>query len=313
MVGGKADKVSGGKSAGKRFRESIPFYLMILPGVLFVLAFNYFPLYGLKIAFYKYVPAKGIFGDQKWVGLRYFQEIFVNPDFTNAVRNTLVISVYKLAFGVVTAILFSILINELRNTKLKKSVQTIVYLPHFLSWVILASVFIDILSPQSGIVNKIITAFGGDPVFFLGSNSTFRGTLVVTDLWKEFGFNTIVYLAAITSIDPSLYESAVVDGANKARQIWHITLPGMLPIILLMLLLNIGTVMNANFDQIYNLYSPSVYATGDVLDTLVYRVGLVNANFSLSTAIGMFKSVISMILVGTSYACAYKFAGYQIF
>ena len=301
------------KPLGKRFRESIPFYLMLLPGFIFVFIFNYFPLYGLKIAFYRFIPAKGLFGDQEWVGMRYFQEIFVNPDFQHALVNTITISLWKLSLSVIIAIFFSILINELRSTKLKRTVQTIVYLPHFLSWVILAGVFLDLLSPEYGMVNQLIKALGGESIFFLGSNQYFQGTLIVTDLWKEFGFNTIVYLAAITSIDPSLYESAVVDGANRFKQIWHITLPGMLPIILLMALLNIGSVMNANFDQVYNMYSPAVYATGDVLDTLIYRIGLVQANFSLSTAVGMFKSLVSLILVGTSYGLAYKFAGYKIF
>ena len=301
------------KPLGKRFLESIPFYLMLLPGFIFVFIFNYLPLYGLKIAFYRFIPAKGLFGDQEWVGMRYFQEIFVNPDFQHALVNTITISLWKLSLSVIIAIFFSILINELRSTKLKRTVQTIVYLPHFLSWVILAGVFLDLLSPEYGMVNQLIKALGGEPIFFLGSNQYFQGTLIVTDLWKEFGFNTIVYLAAITSIDPSLYESAVVDGANRFKQIWHITLPGMLPIILLMALLNIGSIMNANFDQVYNMYSPAVYATGDVLDTLIYRIGLVQANFSLSTAVGMFKSLVSLILVGTSYGLAYKFAGYKIF
>ncbi|MFR6330533.1 MAG: ABC transporter permease [Eisenbergiella sp.] len=275
--------------------------------------FNYLPLYGWKIAFQKFIPAKGLFGDQKWVGLYWFQYISKYPDFIRALRNTLMISLGKLALGILIAILFSILINEIRNSRLKRTVQTIVYLPHFLSWIILSGVLIDILSPSTGIVNKLIMAFGGQPAFFLGDNRFFQGTMIVTDIWKEFGFNTIVYLAAITSIDPSLYESAVMDGANRLQQIIHITLPGMLPIIMLMLLLNIGSVMNANFDQIFNLYSPTVYKTGDVLDTLVYRIGLVNANYSLSTAIGIFKSMVSMLLVGTSYYSAYKFAGYRIF
>ena len=247
------------------------------------------------------------------MGLYWFQYISKYPDFIRALRNTLMISLGKLALGILIAILFSILINEIRNSRLKRTVQTIVYLPHFLSWIILSGVLIDILSPSTGIVNKLIMAFGGQPAFFLGDNRFFQGTMIVTDIWKEFGFNTIVYLAAITSIDPSLYESAVMDGANRLQQIIHITLPGMLPIIMLMLLLNIGSVMNANFDQIFNLYSPTVYKTGDVLDTLVYRIGLVNANYSLSTAIGIFKSMVSMLLVGTSYYSAYKFAGYRIF
>lgn len=297
----------------QRLKQSMPYYLMLMPGMVLLFIFNYLPLYGWKIAFQKFIPAKGLFGDQKWVGLYWFQYISKYPDFIRALRNTLMISLGKLALGILIAILFSILINEIRNARLKRTVQTIVYLPHFLSWIILSGVLIDILSPSTGIVNKLIMAFGGQPAFFLGDNRFFQGTMIVTDIWKEFGFNTIVYLAAITSIDPSLYESAVMDGANRLQQIIHITLPGMLPIIMLMLLLNIGSVMNANFDQIFNLYSPTVYKTGDVLDTLVYRIGLVNANYSLSTAIGIFKSMVSMLLVGTSYYSAYKFAGYRIF
>ena len=297
----------------QRLKQSMPYYLMLLPGMVLLFIFNYLPLYGWKIAFQKFIPAKGLFGDQKWVGLYWFQYISKYPDFIRALRNTLMISLGKLALGILIAILFSILINEIRNSRLKRTVQTIVYLPHFLSWIILSGVLIDILSPSTGIVNKLIMAFGGQPAFFLGDNRFYQGTMIVTDIWKEFGFNTIVYLAAITSIDPSLYESAVMDGANRLQQIIHITLPGMLPIIMLMLLLNIGSVMNANFDQIFNLYSPTVYKTGDVLDTLVYRIGLVNANYSLSTAIGIFKSMVSMLLVGTSYYSAYKFAGYRIF
>ena len=297
----------------QRLKQSMPYYLMLLPGMVLLFIFNYLPLYGWKIAFQKFIPAKGLFGDQKWVGLYWFQYISKYPDFIRALRNTLMISLGKLALGILIAILFSILINEIRNSRLKRTVQTIVYLPHFLSWIILSGVLIDILSPSTGIVNKLIMAFGGQPAFFLGDNRFFQGTMIVTDIWKEFGFNTIVYLAAITSIDPSLYESAVMDRANRLQQIIHITLPGMLPIIMLMLLLNIGSVMNANFDQIFNLYSPTVYKTGDVLDTLVYRIGLVNANYSLSTAIGIFKSMVSMLLVGTSYYSAYKFAGYRIF
>ena len=291
----------------QRLKQSMPYYLMLLPGMVLLFIFNYLPLYGWKIAFQKFIPAKGLFGDQKWVGLYWFQYISKYPDFIRALRNTLMISLGKLALGILIAILFSILINEIRNSRLKRTVQTIVYLPHFLSWIILSGVLIDILSPSTGIVNKLIMAFGGQPAFFLGDNRFFQGTMIVTDIWKEFGFNTIVYLAAITSIDPSLYESAVMDGANRLQQIIHITLPGMLPIIML------GSVMNANFDQIFNLYSPTVYKTGDVLDTLVYRIGLVNANYSLSTAIGIFKSMVSMLLVGTSYYSAYKFAGYRIF
>lgn len=293
-------------------RQSFPYYLMLIPGALFVLIFNYLPLYGYKIAFQKFVPAKGFFAPQTWKGWYYFKFILNNSDFKNAFANTLIISFSKLVFMALAAILFSLLLNEVRNMKLKRTIQTVVYFPHFLSWIILSYVFIDMLS-LTGLVNRFLGLLGISPVFFLGSNTYFRFTLVVTDVWKEFGFNSIVYLAAITSIDPSLYESAVIDGANRLQQTWHVTLPGMLPVILLVLLLNIGGVMNANFDQIYNLYSPTVYQTGDVLDTLIYRIGLVNTNYSMSTAVSMFKSFISMGMVGTCYYLAYRFAGYRIF
>lgn len=293
-------------------KRSVPFYVMLIPGILLVLLFNYLPLYGYRIAFQKFIPAKGFFGDQQWRGLYYFNFILNSSDFKNAFRNTLVISFSKLIVMNVVAILFTLLLNEVQNSKLKRTIQTVVYFPHFMSWIILSYVFIDLLA-MDGMINKFLGVFGVKPIFFLGSNAYFPGTLVVTDVWKEFGFNSIVFLAAITSIDPSLYESAVIDGANRFKQTLHVTIPGMLPVILLVILLNIGGVMNANFDQIYNLYSPTVYQSGDVLDTLIYRIGLVNTNYSMSTAVSMFKSVVSMGLVGTTYFLAYKFAGYRIF
>ena len=297
----------------RRFKFSVPMYLMLIPGIILLLVFNYLALVGWKMAFEKFIPAKGFFGDQKKLGFYWFEYIFKYPDFKNALKNTLSISVVKIILSILVAIFFSILINEVRNFAFKRTIQTIVYLPHFLSWIILAGIFVDILSPSTGMVNKFIQWLGGKPIFFLGDNRYFRGTIIFTDIWKEFGFNTIVYLAAIVGIDPSLYEAAVMDGANKFRQILHITIPCILPIVLLMLLLSIGSVMGANFDQIFNLYSPTVYKTGDVLDTLVYRIGLVGANYSLSTAIGIFKSIISGTLVALSYWVAYKFADYRIF
>jgi putative aldouronate transport system permease protein len=265
------------------------------------------------IAFQRFIPVNGLFGKQAWVGLKNFNFLFNMPEFANALRNTLVISIFKLSLTMITAIFFAVLINELRLKTLKRTVQTIVYLPHFVSWVILASVFIDMLSPSEGIVNAVIKFFGGKPIFFLGSNTWFQPVMIITEVWKEFGFGTIVYLAAITSIDPGLYEAATIDGANKAQQIIHITIPGMAGIITLMALLNIGGVLGGNFDQIVNMYSPQVYRTGDILDTLVYRVGLVDYNFSLATAVGLFRSAISLVLVGTAYYSAYKLTDYRIF
>jgi len=308
----KFSKEMARKQRKALIKQSIPYYLMLIPGVLFVFVFNYLPLYGYKIAFQKFIPAKGFFAEQTWKGWYYFEFIMKSSDFKNAFANTIIISFTKLFFMAIAAILFSILLNEVQNMKIKRTVQTVVYFPHFLSWIILSYVFIDILA-MDGMINNFLGYLGIEPIFFLGSNKWFRFTLVVTDVWKEFGFNSIVYLAAITSIDPTLYESAVIDGANRFKQTIHITLPGMLPVILLVTLLNIGGVMNANFDQIYNLYSPTVYPTGDVLDTLIYRIGLVQTNYSMSTAVSLFKSVVSMGMVGTCYYLAYRFAGYRIF
>ena len=295
------------------FCKNKALHLMLLPCLVLLTVYSYVPLVGLKMAFERFIPSKGLFGNQKFVGMYWFKYLFGIDDFFYALRNTFVISCSKLILTMLTSIIFAILINEMRNRKLKRTVQTIVYLPHFISWVILASVFIDILSPSEGIVNHLLMAFGGEPIYFLGSNKWFPFTLIITDVWKEFGFGTIVYLAAITSIDPGLYESAAIDGANKFQQIIHITLPGLMGIIVLMLLLNIGSVLGGNFDQVYNLYSPQVYRSGDILDTLVYRIGLVDFNFSLSTAVGVFKSLVSTFLISISYFLAWKVADYRVF
>lgn len=297
----------------KDFRKNYALHLMLLPCVILVFVYSYVPLFGLKIAFEQFIPSKGLFGAQKQVGFKWFEYLFKMNDFWYALRNTFVIACWKLFLGMFVSIVFAILINEMRQPMLKRTVQTVVYLPHFISWIILSNIFVDILSPSSGIVNKLIMAFGGQPVYFLGSNDWFQFTLIATEIWKEFGFGTIVYLAAITGIDQNLYEAAIIDGANKFQQILHVTIPGLMNIIVLMLLLNIGSVLGGNFDQVYNLYSPSVYRTGDILDTLVYRIGLVDFNFSLSTAVGVFKSLVSAVLVSLSYFLAWKVADYRIF
>ena len=191
--------------------------------------------------------------------------------------------------------------------------QTIVYLPYFLSWVVLGGIFIDMLSPSTGIVNQIIKAFGGKEIFFLGDNRYFKGTLIATDIWKNFGYGAIVYLAAILGIDSSLYEAAKIDGANRWQQTWHVTLPGMKMIIVLMLVLSLGNVLNAGFDQVFNLYNVSVYESGDILDTFVYRLGLLNAQYGPATAVGLFKSFVSTLFISVSYFLAYKFGDYRIF
>ncbi len=289
------------------------FYVMLIPGVIMLLIFNYLPLVGLSVAFQKFIPAKGFFGDQKWVGLDNFRYLFLLPDFKAALKNTLIISFSKIFLGLITSITFAILLNEVRAIRAKKTIQTFVYLPHFISWVILAGVFVDMLSPSYGLVNRLIAALGGEPIFFLGSNKWFQPIMIITDTWKEFGFGAIVFLAAITTINPNLYEAAVMDGANKFKQIIHITLPSIVPIIILIGLLNVGNILNANFDQIFNMYSPQVYRSGDIIDTLVYRIGIIQANYGLSTAVGFFKSLVSLILISSSYYGAYKFANYRVF
>jgi putative aldouronate transport system permease protein len=301
------------QNINREFKRNWILHLMLFPCVVLLLIYSYLPLYGLIIAFQRFIPSRGLFGEQIWVGLKNFQYLFYMPEFSNALRNTFVIAFFKLTLTMLTSVFFAVLINELRSNSVRRLVQTIVYLPHFVSWVILASVFIDILSPSEGIVNNFIKLFGGEPIFFLGSNKWFQPMMVFTDIWKEFGFGTIVYLAAITSIDPGLYEAAIIDGANKFQQVIHITLPGILAILTLMALLNIGAILSGNFDQIVNLYSPQVYRTGDILETLVYRVGLIDYNFSLATALGFFKSIVSLVLVGTAYYVAYKLTDYRIF
>ena len=286
---------------------------MLWPGVIIVFIYMYIPLSGLIIAFQKFVPAKGLFGNQKWIGWDNFIYLYNLPGAISALRNTVVIAFFKIILHLIIPITVSILLNEIRSTAFRRTAQTLIYLPHFLSWIIMGGILIDILSPSDGIVNRILGLFGVEPVFFLGSNDYFRGTLIISDVWKEFGFNTIIYLAAITNIDPNQYEAATIDGANRFQKMRYITLPNMRMIIVLMMVLSLGNVLNAGFDQVYNLYSKQVYSTGDILDTFIYRIGLLDAQFGVATAMGMFKSVVSTIFISISYYSAYKFADYRIF
>ena len=260
-----------------KLKKELPLHLMILPGLILVLIFSYVPMGGLIIAFQKFIPSKGMFGKQKWIGFDNFSYVFSLLGFTRAMMNTIIIAAWKIVLGLVVPIVFALLLNEIKGRRFKKVVQTIVYLPYFMSWVILGGIFRDMLSPGEGIINQIITAFGGKSIFFLGDNRYFRGTMIVTDIWKNFGYGAIVYLAAILGIDTQLYEAAQIDGANRWQQTWHVTLPGMKMIIVLMMVLSLGNVLNAGFDQIFNMYSTSVYQTGDIIDTFVYRLGLLDA------------------------------------
>jgi putative aldouronate transport system permease protein len=298
--------------ASKRAFRHLPLDFMILPGLILVLIYSYGPMIGIAMAFQKYLPTKGILGSE-WVGFQNYVTVFQYPDTIQIISNTVKIALMKIVAGLAVPIGVSLLLNELRNRGVKRSIQTMIYLPHFLSWVILGGILIEILSPSTGLVNKFIEFIGFEPVYFLGDNDWFPYVLVVSDVWKEFGFATIIYLAALTGINPSLYEAAVVDGASRWKQTLHITLPGIRPIIVLLAVLSLGNVLNAGFDQVFNLYSPQVYQSGDIIDTFVYRMGLANAQYSFATAIGLFKSVISFALISSAYYLAYRFADYRVF
>ncbi|MFD3260031.1 ABC transporter permease [Paenibacillus lentus] len=296
----------------KKKLQELPLHLMILPGIILTVIFSYIPIMGSVIAFQKFVPSKGIF-NSKWIGLDNFRYMLDMPNFTSVLWNTIFIAVLKIIAGLIVPIIFALLLNELAGAFFKRTIQTIIYFPYFLSWVILGGILIDILSPSSGIVNQFLGVLGIEPIFFLGDDKWFPYTLVLTDTWKTFGYGTIVYLAALTGIDQSLYEAATMDGANRWKQMIHITLPGMLPIITLMTVLSLGNVLNAGFEQVFNLYSPMVYSTGDIIDTLVYRIGLVDAQYGVATAVGLFKSLISFVLIVLSNKLANKYAGYRVF
>ena len=281
-------------------------YLMLVPALILVLIFAYIPMYGVVIAFQNFNPALGLFGNQEWCGWDNFKALFDLPNTWHVIWNTIYLASMKMILGMIAAVVVSLLINEVKRNWYKRYVQTLIYLPNFLSWVILSGIFIRI-------VNNVIVALGGEKIFFLGDNKWFPRILIATDVWKNFGFGTIVYLASISSIDPQLYEAADIDGANRLQKMWFITLPGMKMIIVLMTILNLGNVLNAGFDQVFNMYSSIVMESGDILDTFVYRLGIGEAQYSIATAAGLFKSAVSLLLISVSYFGAYKFANYRIF
>lgn len=303
----------------RRSKDVMMFHLMLFVPVVILFVYNILPIpAGILMSFQNFQPGRGFLGSD-FVGFSNFKKLWLLPDTLPALRNTLVIAVLKIVGNLVIPVSFALMLNEVRAKWFKRSVQTITYLPYFLSWIIMAGILIDFLSPGSvasspGLFNTVLMKLGiiSEPVYFLGSNSTFRQTMVISDIWKNFGYNAIVYLAALTGIDPTLYEAAAIDGAGRWKQTLHVTLPGIAPFIALMMILSIGNVLSAGFDQIFNLYSPAVYASGDIIDTLVYRLGLVNRQYSLSAAVGLLKSVVSCILVLAGYKIADKYAGYKV-
>lgn len=287
------------------------YYLMLVPAFVWLFFFSIVPMFGIVMAFEDFNPGLGMF-KSPFVGLDNFRYMLQISDVRQAILNTVIIAVGKIIGNIVVPLVFAILLNELCFKKMKRPVQTIVYMPYFLSWVILAKIVLNIFG-YTGPINQILEFFGKDPVQFFGEPSLFRPLIIGTDIWKSFGYNTVVYLAAILGIDPTLYEAAAVDGAGRFRRIWHITLPGIRMTVALLAILALGNILNAGFDQVYNLYNPLVYSTGDIIDTWVYRYGLQNLQFSLATAVGLFKSVISVILIALGYWLADKLTGYKLF
>jgi putative aldouronate transport system permease protein len=302
----------------KKISHEAYYISMLLPGIIMLCVFSIIPMLGIVIAFQRYVPARGILGSE-FVGLRNFQVLFTMPNTIRVIQNTLIIAVTKIILNIAIPVFFALFLNECRVKWLKRTMQTIVYLPNFLSWVIVAAMFVNIFS-VTGVVNAMLSFFGNKrPIVFMANNTWFRPIVIFADVWKNFGFNAIVYIAAITGIDPNLYESAETDGAGRWQKMFHITLPSIASAVVLMSTLALGNILNAGFDQVFNMYNPAVYQTGDILDTFTFRLafggsGIFNVQrFDLSTAVGLFKSLISFVLIIISYRLAYKFADYTIF
>ncbi|MDR0669992.1 MAG: ABC transporter permease subunit [Treponema sp.] len=299
------------RSGLKKKYDTTTLQVMLLPAVVLIIIYNYIPMFGLLMAFQDYIPTLGVFGSP-WVGLRNFINVFTMIEFSRALRNTVFLAACRIVLHIVVPVFFALLLNEVKKRWVQRTIQTLIYLPHFVSWILMAGILKDLLSPRYGIINTVLTNMGFESIFFLGNNTTFPWVVIVSDIWKEFGYGSIIYLAALMGIDPTLYEVAYMDGANRWKQTIHITIPGIAPIVVLMTTLSIGGILSANFDQIFNLYAPVVYETGDVLDTIIYRMGLLSVQYSAATALGMARSVVGLVLILISYRIAYKTTGYRV-
>lgn len=291
-------------------------YLILLPSLIYILIFNYLPLYGIVIAFKDYNMFAGsspldAIAKSPYVGFANFARLFRSPDFLRVFRNTLTISLYKLFYLFPLPILLALLLNEIKNLYFKRGLQTVLYLPHFISWPVVSGIFVALLS-STGIINNLIKSLGGDPIMFLMDKRYFRSVLVVTDGWKGVGWSSIIYLAAISGVDMSLYEAAKVDGAGKLSQTWHVTLPAITPTIIMLLVLNVGGILEAGFQQIFIMYNPIVYEVADIIGTYVYRVGLGQMQFGFGTAVGLFNSVVAFILIISSNYLSRRSTGRSI-
>lgn len=304
----KKDLRKNNKGLWYEYKKCKYLFMLLFPVLLYFAIFHYGPMYGVIIAFKEFYPIKGVLGSE-WVGFENFEKLFTGLYFLPVLKNTLLISFYKLIFGFPAPIILALMLNEVKNHKFKKSVQTFTYLPHFISWVVLAGIVIEVLSPSRGLVNYIIQLFGGEPIFFVGDERYFRTVLVGSSIWREVGWQSVIYLAAITGVNPELYDVAEIDGAGRLRKIWSITMPAIIPIIIIMFIFASGSIINDDFDQIYNLLNAKVLSVGEVISTYTYREGLQQMNYSYATAVGLFKNIIALILVTSTNFLARKLNG----
>lgn len=294
-----------------KLRHTWMLHLMLVLPLGMLILFEYVPISGLAIAFQQFYPGKGYFGS-KWVGLKHFQYLFRLPDTMQIIKNTIIISLGKLTFTIGLALVIAILLNELKSRRLSKLAQTVSLFPYYLSWAVLGGIILDVFS-YTGLFNDALEILGIQRITPLISNTYFRGILVSTHVWKEVGYNIIILMAAMAGIDEGMYEAGHIDGANRFQRIIYLTVPNLMPMVTLLVVLAMGTLLSAGYDQVLMLYSAPVYETGDILDTFIYRVGLQNGQFSLATAVGLFKSAVGGVLVSLSYWFANKFAGYRVF
>ncbi|QIE43333.1 ABC transporter permease [Meridianimarinicoccus aquatilis] len=292
---------------GDHLKREWQLYAMLLPTILWLIIFLYKPMYGLQIAFKDYSIFRGV-ADSPWIGLEHFNTLFNNDQFLRAVKNTVIISFYSLLFGFPMPILLALMFNEVLNQTFKKSAQTIVYLPHFISSVIIAGIVITAFSPSAGIVNTVLGWLGIDSIYFLTKPEWFRPIFVGTGIWQEAGFQSIVYLAAIAGVSPTLYESAVVDGASRWQMMWKITVPSIMPTIIIMLIIRIGNILEVSFEMIILLYQPATYETADVVNTFIYRQGLQGGQYDFAAAAGLFNAVVAFVLVMTANTISKRYS-----
>ncbi len=289
---------------GKDLSRNNIIYMMLLPVIAYYAIFQYGPMYGLQIAFKDFIPSKGFLGSP-WVGIKHFEDFFGSIFFWRILGNTLLLSLYSLIFFFPAGIILALLLNELRSNKLKRAVQTISYMPHFISLVVIVGIMFDFLA-RDGLINNMMAFFNVDPIPFMRSAEWFRFLYISSEVWQNIGWSSIIYLAAVSNVNPTIYEAAHIDGANRWKQLWHVTIPGIMPTVTIMLILFIGKFMSVGFEKIILMYNPIIYETSDVIQTYVYRKGILEANFSYSAAVGLFNAVISFALLILANAIAKK-------